>query len=210
MTCVCQREHTDRQQMAETGVALHRDTRDAPCSNVHFPLRDRNLGRQQGYPWAKIGENIVSRCTNAVDRLTIRANLHVDVSYLRLAGSQMARIASWCEREEARACWQSTWKASSVLLAACYSGRENGLSHSFRSLIESCHTWLLPEGQKKGQRCSVPWLKWMSQNLSVLCWLEEQTLDTRGNSRQRLLASRRSKYLPEPSPHWDSRRPSPT
>ena len=37
----------------------------------------------------------------------------------------------------------------------------------------------------------------MSQSFSVLCWLEEYTLDTRGNKRQQLLASRRSKYLPE-------------
>ena len=35
----------------------------------------------------------------------------------------------------------------------------------------------------------------MSQSLSVLCCLEEYTLDTRGNRRQQLLASRRSKYL---------------
>ena len=37
----------------------------------------------------------------------------------------------------------------------------------------------------------------MSQSLSILCWLEEYTLDTRGTRRQQLLASRRSKYLPE-------------
>ena len=108
----------------------------------------------------------------------------------------MARFASWCEREEVHACWKSIWKASSVVLAACSSGRKAGLSHSFRSLIESCRAWLLPEGQK-GQRYSAPWLEWMSQSLSVLCWLEEHTLDTRGNNRQKLLASGKSKYLPE-------------
>ena len=127
--CVCQREHTDRQLMAETCVALHRGSRDAPCSNVHVPLPDRNLGRQQGYPWAQIGENLLSRCTNAVDRHTVRADLCVDDSDTVLAGSHMARFPSWCAREEAHACWQSIWKASSPLVAACYSGRKAGLSH---------------------------------------------------------------------------------
>ena len=39
-------------------------------------------------------------------------------------------------------------KASSVLLAACYSGRKADHPHFLRSLIESCRAWLLPEGQK--------------------------------------------------------------
>ena len=107
-----------------------------------------------------------------------------------------ARFASRCQREEAHACWQSIWKASSVLLAACYRGRKAGLSLSFRFLIESCRAWLLPEGLK-GQRYSAPGLEWTSQSPSVLCWLEEYTLDLRRNKRRKLLASRRSKCLPE-------------
>ena len=82
------------------------------------------------------------------------------------------------------------------LLAACSSGRSAGLSHPFRSLDESCRTWLLPKG-RGAQRYRAPWLEWMSQSLSVLCWLEEYTLDTRGNSWQKQFASRRSKYFPE-------------
>ena len=62
--------------------------------------------------------------------------------------------------------------------------------------INNCRAWLLPEG-KSAQRYSAPWLEWMSQSLSILYWLEEYTLDTRGNRRQQLLASCRSKYLPE-------------
>ena len=173
---MCQRETHRSPTGGGDGCCLASLLRDAPCSNAHFLLPDRNHGRPQGYPWTKIEENILSRSTDAAVRLTFRANL----SYLKFAGSHMARIASWCERE----------------LAACYSCRKAGLSHSFRSLIESCRAWLLPEGQK-GQRCGAPWLEWMSQSLSVLCWLEEHTLDTRGNNRRRLLASRSSKYLPE-------------
>ena len=108
----------------------------------------------------------------------------------------MARFASWCEREEVRMCWKTVWKASSVLLAACSGGRNVGLFRPFRSLIENCRAWLLPEG-KSAQRYSAPWLEWMSESLSVLCWLEEYTLDIRGNRWQQLLASRRIKYLPE-------------
>ena len=62
--------------------------------------------------------------------------------------------------------------------------------------INNCRAWLLPEG-KSAQRYSAPWLEWMSQSLSILYWLEEYTLDTRGNRRQQLLASCRSKYVPE-------------
>ena len=82
--------------MAETGVPLHRGLRDAPCSNVP----QRNLGRPQGHSWVKMGENILSRCTNDVNRHVFRVTSLVDDSSLRLAGSHMARLASWCEREE--------------------------------------------------------------------------------------------------------------
>ena len=82
--------------MVETGVALHRGFPDAPCSYVP----QRNLGRPQGYSWVLIGENILSRCTNDVNRLAIRASFYVDDFSLRLAGSHMTRFASWCEREE--------------------------------------------------------------------------------------------------------------
>ena len=178
--------------MAEKGVALHRGLRGAPCSDVP----QRNLGRPQGYSRVKMGENNLSRCTNDVNRHVIRVTPLVDDSYLRLAGSHMARFASWCEREEAHMCWTTVWKASSVIHAACFSGRKVGLFRPFRSLIDNSRAWLLPEG-KSAQRYSAPWLEWMSQSLSILCWLEEYTLDTRGNKRQQLLASRRSKYLPE-------------
>ena len=83
--------------MAERCVALHRDCRNAPCSSFHFLLPDRNLGRPQGYPWVNIGEALLSRCANAVDRLTVRADLYVDDSDIMLAGSHVARFASWCE-----------------------------------------------------------------------------------------------------------------
>ena len=143
-----------------------------------------------------MGENILSRCANDVTRLAIHAFLDVDDSYLRFAGSHMARFASWCEREEVYVCWKALWKASTVILAACSSGRNVGLSRFFRSLIESCRAWLLPEG-RSAQRYSAPRLEWISQSLRVLCWLEEFTLETRGNSLQKQLALRRSKYLPE-------------
>ena len=96
-----------------------------------------------------------------VNRLAIRAFLDVDDSCLRLAGSHMARFSSWCEREEEHVCWKAVWKASTVILAACSSGRNVGLSRSFRSLI-------LPEGQG-AQRFSALWHEWISQLLSVLC-----------------------------------------
>ena len=92
--------------------------------------------------------------------------------------------------------WKTVWKASSVILAACSGGRKVGLCRPFRSLITNCRAWLLPE-VKSAQRYSAPWLEWMSQSPSILCWLEEYTLDTRGTRRQQLLAPRRSKYLPE-------------
>ena len=66
---------------------------DAPCSNVHFLLSDRNL-EPQGYPWAKMGENILSRCTEALDRLTVRTNLFVDDSDIMLASTHMDRFVS--------------------------------------------------------------------------------------------------------------------
>ena len=50
--------------------------------------------------------------TYVVDRLTRRANLFADDSNITLAGSYMARFASWCEREQAHVCWQSRWNAS--------------------------------------------------------------------------------------------------
>ena len=178
--------------MAETGVALHRGPRDAPCSNVP----QRHLRRPQGHSWVKVGENILSRCTNDVKRHVIRVIPLLDDSYLRLAGSRMARFASWCEREEVHTCWKIVWRASSVILAACFSGRKVGLFRPFRCLMDNCRAWLLPEG-KALSVCSAPWLEWMSQTLSILYWLEEYTFDTRGTRRQQLLASRRSKYLPE-------------
>ena len=95
-----------------------------------------------------------------------------------------------------KAVWKAVWKASTVILATCSSDRNVGASHPFRSLIESCRAWLLPEG-RSAQRYNAPWLEWMSQSLSVLCWLEEYTFDTRGTRRQKQLALRRSKYLPE-------------
>ena len=71
-----------------------------------------------------MGENILSRCTNDVNRHVIRVIPLVDDSYPRLAGSQMAHFASWCEREEVHMSWKTVWKASSVILAACSSGRK--------------------------------------------------------------------------------------
>ena len=103
--------------MAETGAALHHGSSDAPCSDVRFLPPDRNLGRPQGHPWVKIGETLLSRCTNAVDRFFIRTNLSVDDSHLLIAGSHMARFASWCEREEGCSCWQSIWSSGYLLHA---------------------------------------------------------------------------------------------
>ena len=52
----------------------------------------------------RMGENILARCTNDVNRHVIRVNSLVDDSYLRLAGSHKARFVSWCEREEVQMC----------------------------------------------------------------------------------------------------------
>ena len=103
------------------------------------------LDDRREYSWVKMGENILSRCTNDVNRHVIRVTPLVDDSHLRLAGSHMARFASWCEREEVHMCWKTVWKASSVILAACSSGRKVGLFRPFRSLIDNCRAWLLPE-----------------------------------------------------------------
>ena len=61
-----------------------------------------------------MGETLLSRCTNAVDRHIIRTTLYMNDSQLLIAGSHMTRVASWSETRTAHPCQQLIWKASSL------------------------------------------------------------------------------------------------
>ena len=88
---------------------------------------------------SKMGESILSRCTNDVNRLTIRVTPLVDDPYLTLAGAHMTRFASLCEREEVHVCWETVWK-DCVGITCCmfWWSQSWNFSPFFRSLIENC------------------------------------------------------------------------